>query len=178
MKISAFKRGLTVDVIDNFRSRLNLFIAPSKCRSTIDSANHTNLIGGCMANDIISTLILSDNDVSHLSSVVKATLHFHRNVPDHLKEYFYPLNTIAGLGYTATISSRNETMIDAYNGEIFRFMECSKDLALLSEGKIAAIADAISKMVQLALLAFKEIDLPPYFVDFKRFVRQICREQI
>lgn len=120
-----------------------------------------------MDNYSVACFELSDNDVQSLAQIVVCKLEYYKkHTSPFQKDYVHYLRTVVGLGFTAALASERDCLCKRYL-DIF----VSNDIC--NEGSFLYIANAIAKIIQIALVSFRSLDVPQYFESFAQAAKKI-----
>ena len=127
-----------------------------------------NLIRRLKPMENISSFSLRHNEISNLMKIISFELKsFRNNRSPFLDNYFSTLSTVVDLGFAAVIIRREWYYVSVYQKFFNSFIDnCVKTGEVLFDHKIDEVAESTAKMIDLAHMAFKEIELPCFYDDF------------
>jgi hypothetical protein len=122
-----------------------------------------------VANNILSTLRLSRNDISSLACIFDVNFrHFCANNSPFAIDYLNELKTIAGLGFTAVLL--DGSFIATYHEKLnifLQYLDFRKH-----ENSLQLLSSNIAEMVDVSADVFRFIQYPRFYEDFAVALRK------
>ena len=125
-----------------------------------------------MANQIVTTSVLSRNDISSLAKLLEIPFHYYDQHHGPLQQdYLNKLSTIVGLGFVAALVDGNTVTV--YKNYLNVYQQ-QRDFKHRPEA-IAQLATAIATMINWAAFLFRCLNYPGYYVYFAQLLEAIIK---
>jgi len=122
-----------------------------------------------VADNILSTLRLSRNDISSLAHIFDVNFrYFCANNSPFATDYLSEIKTIVGLGFTAVLL--DGSFIAAYHDKFNNFLQYLDFKN--HENSLRFMSSNIAEMIDLAAFVFRLIKYPRYYEDFANALRK------